>query len=75
MKRKDIQESMEYYRDRITPELEKVSNEYEEEFQELVVGLHRDIHNKFSHHKKDNQTVCAISVMHYLLFNQICRIY
>ncbi len=54
-------------------EVGKVIDEYEKEFQTFVLDLHKDIHNKFSHYDEFKQDLCSVNVMHYLLFNQICR--
>ena len=54
-------------------ETAKVIGEYEKEFQSFVLDIHKDVHNKFSHYDEFKQDLCSVSVMHYLLFNQICR--
>ena len=74
MKKKDTNDSKQQYAEIMNAELNKVSDEYENDLQEFVVGLHRDVYNKFSHHTEENQVICGVSVMQYLLFNQICRI-
>ncbi len=51
-----------------------VIKEYEEDFQRFAIDIHRDISNKFSSYDDFSQIVGSISVMRYLLFDQMCSL-
>lgn len=73
MVKKSLEEIVGVSKEILGPKLNKIINEYQPEFQDFIVGTHQDIHNKFCELGELERDLCSITVIHYLLMNQMCR--
>ncbi len=73
MSKKSLEEIVGVCKEILDPQFNKIIDEYELEFEDFVVGTHHDIHNKFCELGELERDLCSITVIHYLLMNQMCR--
>jgi hypothetical protein len=73
MGKKSLEEIVGVCKEILGPHFNKIINEYQPEFEDFVVGTHHDIHNKFCELGELERDLCSITVIHYLLMNQMCR--